>query len=642
MVEGVGDHFPHSGVRPLVVATEPFPGECLSSVLVRACEANIFTKTSHLLNLIGLRAQASEAVPFTHTRSAPALAKLLGTSTDEIERRMHPAARDRLGRSTIKWFGSFIERRHIEAPVRRFAPHSLEEHAHFPAVWAVRLLDYCPITMELLLSECPQCTRLLGWRACRFLSKCEKCGASLLRAASRTVPPHLREEARLGAALVSAEATVRQTALSLLPDPFSDWAPADALLGLLTLGEAQLSLQPSSDPSVTAGAAACIAAGIEFARDWPDSMSRFVKISTARCNSTSVQLGLGPLGKLFIVSAKRTPIRDLVRQTISTSLGEALVPAKIYSNGLVDGACRDGMLTALEASKQLGISSRQLRRLEGRSETFLARHNVKGGVALYDNAAVSRLRDVLSQSVRPEVCARQLGIPRYCVEAFTSAGLVQALAHRDAEIVTGRNRISKSSIVALRERLRSESRTFKGGVTLREAMRRNGDPQVWVAVIADMFSGRMRFQIARCDDLSLSDALVVEASGMASHVSRRFTGPGIGGINIPCQTAAEIIGTTPQFISAAVKIGFMDGDVGVRSSALPLERVLKFQKQFVVGEELRETLGGHQKSISCQLRRDGLRPAATINRTTVWLRSDIEKYIDKQNGLTRAGAVTSH
>ena len=116
-------------IKPLVVGTEPFPGECLSSVLVRACEGNRFTKSSNLLSLIGLRAPASESIPFTHTDAALALAKLLGTTTEEIESRMHPAAQDGLGRPTVDWFGSPLERRHIEARVRRFAPRSLKGRA---------------------------------------------------------------------------------------------------------------------------------------------------------------------------------------------------------------------------------------------------------------------------------------------------------------------------------------------------------------------------------------------------------------------------------------------------------------------------------------------------------------------------------
>ena len=627
MVDEEGTQLPLSAIRPLVVGTQPFPGESLSSVLVRACEANVFTHCSQLLNLIGLPARAPEALAFTQTTAAPALAKLLGTTTKEIESRMHPATQEDIGYSTVHWFGSSIQRRHVEAPVRRFAPQSLAEHAHFPAIWAVRLLDYCPITAELLHSECPQCSRPLGWRACRSLLKCERCRASLLSAESRTLPPDLREAAQLGAALISPTATVRQTALSSLPDPFSTWAPAEALLGLVTLGEAQLSLEPSRNSGVAGGSAAHIAAGIEFARDWPDSMSRFVKVSTTRSNSTSIRLGLGSLGKLFETGAKPTPIRDLIRSSISTCLGEALVPAKLFSGAMVNGTCRDGMLSALEASNLLGINLKRLRKLEGRSDTFLARHNVHGGVALYDKAAVSRLRDVLIHSVKPNICARQLGIPGYCVDAFISAGLVQVVTDRDAEILTNGDLITTASIVALRDRFQEQSAETKGGVTLREAMRRNGDPEDWIAVFRNMLSGAIRLQLNQSGDSSLSDALVVRCPDIERHISRRSTGPGISGISISCQAAAKIIGVSPMFVSSAVKMGFLVGELRGRDFALPLEDVLTFQKKYILAEELREIFGGHSLSICCQLDRAGIKPVARILNNRLWNRSDIERYI---------------
>jgi hypothetical protein len=620
MLEGGNTQLSYLAIRPLVVSTEPCPGECLLSVLARACEANIFTKPSNLLNLIGLRAQASEAVPFTHTSVAGPLAKLLGTTPQEIESRMHPAVQDEFDRSTtINWFGTSVERWYLESRVRRFAPHSLEQFNYFPAIWAVRLLDYCPTTMELLVSDCPSCCRPLGWRACRFLTKCDKCGASLLNAQSSTLPPPIHEHARLGAALVSPTATVRQAALSSLPHPFRTWAPADALVGITTLGEAQLSLPISKDSSTRGGAAAKIAAGLEFVRGWPDSLSRYTKMSMARSDTISIRSGLGPLGKLFEGSTKKTPIRDLVRSSISVSLGEAVVPTRIFAGGIVSGACRDGMITTLEASKKLGIGRRELRKLEGRSETFLARHNAKGGTALYDDAAISNLRDALSQTVRGDACARQLGIPRYCVEAFTSAGMVKFFQHRDAEIVSGGHLISKKSIDDLRQRLRERSRTVKGSITLCEAMRRNGDPQDWVAVFLKMLSGGIPFQSAGSDSIPLCDALFVQVTDVACCVSRRTSGPDINGINISCQTAAEINGTTQQFISAAVKIGFLDGKVGVRNSALPLESVLTFQKKFVFNVEICETFGWHPQSVFSQLSKLGLKPAARIYRTSVWL-----------------------
>lgn len=627
-----------SVIRPLVVGTDPFPGEGLPSVLVRACEVNVFTKTSHLLNLIGLRTAASESVPFTHAGAAPAIAELLGTTTDEIENRMHPATQDDFGRSTISWFGSSIERWHIDARSRRFAPRSLEQQAHFPAIWAVRLLDYCPVTLELLLSQCPQCSRRLTWRACRSLLKCENCRASLLGAETHTLPAQLHDGARLGAALVSPIESDRRSALSSLPQPFSTWAPADALVGLLTLGEAQISLEPLSVAIGTTSAAAKITAGIKFAEDWPHSLARFVKESMARGNTTSVRSGLGPLGKLFTSSAKRTPIRDLIRSTISTSLGDAVVPAKIFPGARVGGSCRTGMVSALEASKQLGITLKTLRRLEGPSEAFIGRHNVHGGVTLYDKAAISRLREVLDRSVTPRICTRQLGIPTYCLEAFVSAGLIEVSTNRDVEIVRGTKLITKASIAALRESCRMKGEKIEGGVTLREALRRKGAPQAWITAFESILAGRIQHQLIGDDEAALSDALVVDGTALARQVSHRAKGSDISGIDISCQTAASLIGATPMFVSSALKVGLIAGETRGRDYSIPLAQVLEFQRDFVLAEELREIVGGHQRSVSSRLRKAGLKPVTTINRTTVWKRGDIEKHLQARKRKQRPDA----
>lgn len=156
-------------------------------------------------------------------------------------------------------------------------------------------------------------------------------------------------------------------------------------------------------------------------------------------------------------------------------------------------------------------------------------------------------------------------------------------------------------------------------------MRRNGNPEDWAAVFSNILSGRIPFQITDSDSVPLSDALVVETTEVARYLSRGTPGPGTGGIHISCQTAADIIGTTQQFVSAAVKIGFIEGAVGARNSAIPLDRVLAFQKRFVFNRELLEIFGGHQNLIFHQLRKAGLEPAVTVYRTAAWQRSDIEK-----------------
>ena len=463
---------------------------------MRSCEANVFTKPLYLLSLIGLRAQVPEALAFTHGEAAPNIAKLLGTPAEAIESIMHPPMGDQFERPCVQWFGSAIERRHIDASLRRFAPRSLEEGQHYRAIWMARLLDFCPVTMEKLVSKCPQCSQPLGWRACCFLSKCDKCKGSLLSAKSQILPPHLHEAARLGAALLSPLAAARHDALSSLPAPFRDWSPGDALSALVTLGEAAISLHATTNASSNIGSADRIAAGIEFAMDWPNSLTKFARNSTDKSNTTSLKLGLGLLGKLFDRGTRKSPLRDLIRTDISASLGEASVPVKLSRAGLSNSTCRIGKLSSAEAAKELGVGADYLRRLEGRSGTFVGRHHVAGGTALYDKLGISRLATALDKSERFSDCARLLGISRYCLDAFISAGLVEIMDDADAAIVRGSPLISTSSIDKLRNRLRQQSTIIDGELTFREAMQRNGDPYDWVVVFNKMLSGHVRLRFA--------------------------------------------------------------------------------------------------------------------------------------------------
>ncbi|MBM3335695.1 hypothetical protein FJY63_13630, partial [Candidatus Sumerlaeota bacterium] len=347
--------------------------------------------------------------------------------------------------------------------------------------------------------------------------------------------------------------------------------------------------------------------------------------------------GLGPLGRLFDKAATKTPIRELVRSRISNSLGEADVPVKLYPGAIINGACRAGRLTALEAASKLGISLKHLRRLEGRSETFIARYAVKGGAVLYDESAILHLAVVLSTGLRHRDAARQLGIPSHCIEALTSTGLVTPVSDQDANIVTEAPLVTEASIVTLRERLRKRSMEIRGGLTLRKAMERVGDPHDWVAVLQKLLAGHIHLQFDATANLALSDALIVRAVDIARYVSRRSDGPGINGIKVCCETAAKIIGTMAQFVSEAVKAGFIDGQVGMRNSAIPLHGVLKIRENFIFTDELRKTFGRHTKTIATELRKAGLRPAAKINRTNAWWRSDIQRYIAKEDATCPAG-----
>jgi hypothetical protein len=206
---------------------------------------------------------------------------------------------------------------------------------------------------------------------------------------------------------------------------------------------------------------------------------------------------------------------------------------------------------------------------------------------------------------------------------------VEVVTDPDAEIIGGAGLITKASMIALRERCRKQSEKLERGVALRHSMRRIGAPQHWVAVFEDVLSGRIRCQLLECDSASLTDALVIDSNDFARRMPRRSNDLDVRGIEISCQVAAKLIGTTPMAVSSAVKARLIKGKLRGRDYFIPLEQVLKFQSEFMVAEELREIFGGHQRSICCELDGAGVKPAATVNRVRVWRRSDIERHVDQ-------------
>src|SRR3546814_1548206 len=60
---------------------------------------------------------------------------------------------------------------------RRISPLTLQTSEHHRAAWLLGLLPYCPLSLERLVDECPNCPgKKLGWRRSWGIANCERCG----------------------------------------------------------------------------------------------------------------------------------------------------------------------------------------------------------------------------------------------------------------------------------------------------------------------------------------------------------------------------------------------------------------------------------------------------------------------------------
>lgn len=188
--------------RRLVAVTPPIAGESLLSLIVRHCELNIIPRPSDLLLELGIPDAKPAFAPFTLGGFSRDLAAAIGVAEAEILQRMYPRAERGDLREGVIFNGIELERRFLEANVRRVSPSSLRLSEHHRALWLLRPVGFCPETMTLLLDRCPICRGSLGWTACRCIGRCDKCGADLTDASTAQVPEHFTHDAIAVADLV--------------------------------------------------------------------------------------------------------------------------------------------------------------------------------------------------------------------------------------------------------------------------------------------------------------------------------------------------------------------------------------------------------------------------------------------------------
>src|SRR3546814_9913891 len=75
---------------------------------------------------------------------------------------------------------------------------------HHRAAWLLGLLPYCPLSLERLVDECPNCPgKKLGWRRSWGIANCERCGELVPPSSAAPLIPEHIENYRLFADLIS-------------------------------------------------------------------------------------------------------------------------------------------------------------------------------------------------------------------------------------------------------------------------------------------------------------------------------------------------------------------------------------------------------------------------------------------------------
>ncbi|WP_148309149.1 hypothetical protein [Sphingopyxis fribergensis] len=363
------------------------------SAIARSADANVIPATAILLQHANVTAPRTAYVPFTQSGASTDIGQLIGVSPTEVALRMLPRV-DGPTATSIDWFGTSLERRFVEANVRRMSFAAVQAAPYARSVWMIKPLRYCPEKFDLLQSNCPSCGKLLGWTRSLGVSTCEHCEQPLLGFA-RKLPIARRAAYRDIAALVDMDDERRKNSAALLPCPFRDWRHGDIFAAVVELGALAHNADRASCRDLWRKLAAGdfsslgdkgIFQGWDLLKGWPTAIDELLsKIIDTRRSSGNLRQVLGPIGR-FCYSKSKTPLCYLVEERVGVILRELNLPLKVYSRSRALCSERTNSIAMWDAMREFNVSDKLLKRLSAGGDCLLEKSVGETGVHLFDRA----------------------------------------------------------------------------------------------------------------------------------------------------------------------------------------------------------------------------------------------------------------
>lgn len=164
-------------VRPLILTSRPQAGENLIGYISRVMADQAFSSLSAGLSLAGIGCTKPHQIAslLRDEGQIANLATLLDLPLTELQAILEPTyPRSGTRISVTRYFGMEIASRYRTFE-RRVSPRALSNRNVHQARWSLRLLNFDPVSRELLLTSCPACLNPLSWWRSFGTSKCDKC-----------------------------------------------------------------------------------------------------------------------------------------------------------------------------------------------------------------------------------------------------------------------------------------------------------------------------------------------------------------------------------------------------------------------------------------------------------------------------------
>ena len=620
-------------IRPLCAPVEIHSDESLLSAIARSAEANVLPATANLLQHANVNAPRTAFVPFTQSATSANIGQLMGISPIEVARRMLPRLEES-ERTTIDWFGTPLERRFVEANVRRLSFAALTAGPYARSIWMIRPLPYCPEKFDLLQSKCPSCRKLLGWSRSLGVGICEHCEQPLIGSSCK-LPVTRRPAYREIAALVDMDEERRQKSAALLPHPFRDWSHGDIFTAAIELGAMAHNASRTNCRDLWRQLAAGdfsplgdngIFQGWDLLKGWPNAVDELLsKIISARRNGGNLREVLGPIGR-FCYSKAKSPLCYLVEERAGLILRELNLPLKVNSRSRALCSERTNTIAMWDAIREFNVSDKLLKRLSAGGDCLLEKSVGETGLHLFDRAKLQTALELLRSGVSFFKFSNEMGMPAYVISTLVEHGIVDQILDPNVRVLSRQPLLVSASVASLYQTLATLPPLINDAnvVSLSDELAGDLSPFVWSSILMAIKSGELQAFLA-AEGENWSKRVVAHPAAMRSHLAAARARP-LPDFHIPACTAAPIVGVNDVVLGRAVEAGL----VRKYANGFLLKDLDAFRTTYVFPAEISKWFEGSGRSFARTMAEAGFRPVATLHKINIWHRSEVAQAFGSQ------------
>ena len=472
---GAGDALPSLRRSAL-----PASGESLRGLTADTLRRNGIKTAWRVLKSVGAPARNRPLLSEHPGVSAERLAAALKVDEELVRARMYPL----IGKGERSFFGLPVPLTGIETRERRFAPAFFKHDRHHLAAWELKLLPFCPVSWDILVSRCqcrPGKVTTQGWtRTGSRPDQCDECGRPLSRIATGSVPDALRQKLELISRLVMDVTHGRDDWRECLPTNLADANTANLFRVLHMLADNILvtvrSKNGSGHDARIDAAIDRLAAACTMLTQWPYAIERaefdlaedsalLVKLQKDYCALGVIREAKG-LGIGKGVGSQQRPRLD---SNAAIGIREATALARLS-------------VETLEAIWSAGLVTRYVRPHGGRV------------LSAFDVSELQTIAAKWRERLELGAVAYRLGIPRYGMEQLCDQGTVpvSAISAGGFEPAFLEKDVARFET----ELAYAADDGMTDGVPIDQMMRTvSGRAKPWGTLVAAMLDGKVRYGV---------------------------------------------------------------------------------------------------------------------------------------------------